>query len=110
MEKTTGRDETIVCHIAECSVTGPIAHLIQADVVSLSQCLAGIMRHYQLKEEVKLSPQSESEFFFFVDSRLWFARYSATPVENVRFCASTCHLSIVIRTGVNSRVMGSRRI
>lgn len=29
-----------VCHIAEYSVTGLIAHLIQADVVSLSQCSA----------------------------------------------------------------------
>lgn len=37
-------------------VTGLIAHLIQADAVSLSQNLAGMMRLYQFKEKVRLLP------------------------------------------------------
>lgn len=42
-----------VCHTAEHSVTGLIAHLIRADVVSVSQSLAGIMRHHQSRTEVE---------------------------------------------------------
>lgn len=64
VERTTGRDETTKC-LSQCRVLchGLIAHLIQADVVSLSQHSVWIMKHYQLREQVKIFPQSVSESF-----------------------------------------------
>ena len=92
-----------VCHIAEYSVTGLIAHLIQADVVGISRCSAWIMRHYQLRELFVCRI-----VFSCISARQWNLCFS----NSVKMCfsASTCHLSIVICTEVNRQVMGWERI